>query len=839
MNPNNVTQMIPKTGQGRELTIAVGTGSSSNRVKNRKMTWNEFVERLSNVVRTQETVKEYHNMSKEDKSAAKDVGYFIGGYVKGGIRNKRNLQYRDVLTLDIDKAAVGCEDRIKQVLDGYAYVLHSTHSHTKELPKFRLIIPLTCEIHADEHAYISRHIGHQIEMEWFDAAGFRYSQLMYWASTPKDGDYIYYEGKGKWVNPKQIFSDRPDWRDTSTCVFSCHEIVRVEGAVSTAENPRAKRGIVGAFCRAYSIEEAMAKWIPDVYEISSGSGGNGTRYTFISGSTQNGAIIYGDGDWLYSHHGSDPCGGLLVNSFDMIRLHLFGHKDDKTSGAVTGSKRPSYIEMSNLVAMDPAAKRQIVLMQRDDARKDFSDGFGDDGCGHDENLGILDGSCGKEVRDAADAVDVGVREKDDPNKGVGWESFLDISAKGKIQNTTMNISLILENDKHFNSMVALNEFNGDMVQRQDLPGVPVGNGLWKNVSDTAVRIKLEREYGVEFSADRVAAGIERLAYMNRHHPVKDWLESLEWDGIERMETLFIDYLGADDNEYHREVCKTFFAGAVTRIMEPGCKFDFVPIIEGKQGIRKSTFWRVLSNGWFTELATFQHKDAAEIIRGMWIVEVSELDAFNKHEIETIKSFFSKNEDRLREAYARRAETTPRQCVFVGSTNREQYLKDDTGNRRYWPIRCRADEIDTDKLKREIKQIWAEAMVSYMMGADLYLKSNVAKQAEEVQETRRQADDWHGIIEEWLSEEAYADRYSSDFPEGEKVERDRVCAAEIFTDCLGFNRNSITRRDSNRITSILRNMDGWEMQEKTMRFGKRFGAQRGAVKKISNVTKIVT
>lgn len=307
----------------------------------------------------------------------------------------------------------------------------------------------------------------------------------------------------------------------------------------------------------------------------------------------------------------------------------------------------------------------------------------------------------------------GVRQPEpyDPD----WTSYLQRNEEGAIKATVHNVELIVRNDKRFRGVPGLNQFTQEVMQiglpkrfklRKESPkpirqlegtiwelGDRVNGDLWTEVQDVDIRLVLEAPerqggYGLKTSGRDLTDAIQKVAYRNSYHPVRDYLNGLVWDGKPRAERLFVDYLGAPDDAYHREAARIWLLAAVTRIFEPGHKFDFVPILEGAQGKRKSTFIEALGANWASELTGDFHdpKGMVELMQGAWILELPELVGFSKSEVTLIKGFISKRKDKVRLAYAKRAVEYPRQCVFMGSTNEIEYLRDSTGGRRFWPAR---------------------------------------------------------------------------------------------------------------------------------------------------------
>lgn len=247
------------------------------------------------------------------------------------------------------------------------------------------------------------------------------------------------------------------------------------------------------------------------------------------------------------------------------------------------------------------------------------------------------------------------------------------------------------------------------------------------------------------SKDTVFDAVSLLASHNKFNPLQDYLNALKWDGVGRIRNLLSTYFGASDTPYHQAIGAKFMVSSVARAMEPGCKVDTVLILEGKQGIKKSSSIAALAGeGWFTdELPELSNKDAAIQLVGKWIVEISELSAFNRSDTETIKKFMSRSTDRFRAPYGKVASDHPRNTVFVATTNDEHYLKDTTGNRRFWPVTC--GQIDIAAIRRDRDQLWAEAVAHYRDGMQWWLTDDEAIFAEAEQDARRDVDPWEERI----------------------------------------------------------------------------------------------
>lgn len=320
-----------------------------------------------------------------------------------------------------------------------------------------------------------------------------------------------------------------------------------------------------------------------------------------------------------------------------------------------------------------------------------------------------------------------------------------------------------------------------------------------------------------------------------YHPVREYLMSLpEWDGVERLDTLLIDYLGAKDIEYVRAVTRKVFTAAVARVFEPGIKFDWMLVLNGPGGIGKSTLISKLGGQWFSDslqLSDTHDKTGPEKLQGFWIMEIGELSGMKRTEQDALKQFISSQNDIYRASFGRRATPHLRQCIFIGTTNSERgYLRDTTGNRRFWPVKVTvSDKKPWNLSNEELSQIWAEAKIRYHSGESLQLPEELEKYAELMQNEAMEVDDREGIIEtylnkllpdEWKLLDVYDRRnYLSEYNNNRSIirkgnnPRTTVSALEIWCEAFGKNQGDIKRTDSNEICAMLRRIKGWESKGK--------------------------
>ena len=779
-----------------KITIATGHSRTAKTWKNKEMFWSEFLTKLSETTRTRETLAEYHAMSKTDQDNVKDVGGFVGGYVAQGRRVAGNAKKRYLITLDADFG----DDTLLSTLDiiygGFAYAVYSTHKHTADAPRLRIVLPLKTPVSADAYQAVSRRIASDIGMDLFDDTTYEPERLMYWPSTSADGDYVFTSNDAEWLDPEVVLSRYDDWHDATTWPESSRTAGIRRREAKKQGDPLTKSGVIGAFCRAYSIEESIDTFLGDVYDTCSKEG----RYTYKEGSTTAGLVVYED-KFAYSHHGTDPISGKLVNAFDLVRIHLFGVKDEDNTLAV--NKQPSFKAMQDMAVQDERVKSELDKAMLESAKEDFGEVLEDD---------------------------------------LAWMGKLERQPKtGIIESNAKNVKIVLENDCNLAGRVAYNDFSFRTVLFSDMPWRGKVQGeMWDDRDDSCLRNYLSNVYnikGTQVIADVCAEVFSR----NHFHPVKDYLKGLKWDGVKRLDTLWVDYLGAEDSEYVRTVTRKHLVAAVSRVMRPGCKFDNVIILCGPQGIGKSTMLKKLGKRWFSDsITTVQGKEAFEQLHGAWIIEMGELYATRKAENEAVKQFLSKSEDIFRQAYGRRNKAFPRQCVFYGTTNDSLFLRDRTGNRRFWPVEVGQEVMVKDfaDFESEVDQVWAEAYELYLSGETLYLDSRMEKEARKQQDAHSEESEKTGLILDylerklpgnWAEMNLYERREWLETDEVGTVERYKVCVMEIWCEVFNGDPKNLTGMTSREINNILRQLPEWE-DEKRLKFGKLYGQQRAFVRR---------
>ena len=768
------------------MKISFGNNRKETHWKNGDISWDDFNKRVNSTVTTTETVEEFRKMTKAQQADIKDVGGYVFGHLSGGRRKKKHVLCRSAVTLDMDYGTPGIwDDCIAK--QPYRCCAYSTHKHVPENPRLRIIIPLSREVSEAEYPALGRMIAKELGIDLFDDSTYEAHRLMYWPSTSINGKFFYKEKDGILLNPDDYLSRYDDWQDESTWPVSSRESAVEHHGMKEVADPLTKSGIIGAFCRAYTITEAIDSFLGNIYAPSASDG----RYDYIPGEGAAGLVIYDD-KFAYSHHATDPVCGKLLNAFDLVRLHKYGSLDENYADDTPVTKLPSYKAMSEFALSDGKVRALLSQERMEQAADDF--------------------------RDSGD-----------------WQKKLVYDKAGNLKNTLRNLTLILQNDENLK----------DIVFNQQLDGMEIKGSVpwkhpskyWRDADDAQLVSYIDSHYGT-FSQRNYQIAVTKVADDRSYHPIREYLDALPpWDGIPRVDTLLIDYLGADDNAYVRSVTRKTLCAAIARVQKPGCKFDSMLVLNGPQGIGKSTLIARLAGEWFSDslsLNDTKDKTAAEKLQGYWILEIGELAGLRKAEVETLRSFLSRQNDIYRASFGKRATPHLRQCVFFGTTNAETgYLRDTTGNRRFWPVKTPGgkDKHSWDLDEHEISQIWAETLEYVKAGEKLYLDAKLDTYAKEEQREAMESDEREGIVRDYL-ERLLPDNWDamtlyerrnflngeSEFGQEARVgtkPRTSVSNMEIWCECFEKDRANLSITESNKIKAILVKL-GWKRQEKKVR-----------------------
>lgn len=762
-----------------KIKISSGNSRMDKRWNKQEMELDEFRDRISVTHRTSETVEQYRKMSKAKQDEIKDVGGFVLGELKDGRRKKDCVLSRSALSLDMDYALPDIIDQIEMFFSFKCY-FYSTHKHTAEKPRLRLIIPLAREVSPDEYSAVARKIAEEIGIELFDDTTYEPSRLMYWPSTSSDGEFLFREVDGKLLDPDEVLAKYTDWHNTAEWPVSKRQQTIVQREVKKQADPLTKPGTVGAFCRTYSVQDAIDTFLTDVYRKSAMQG----RYDYIPADSQAGVVIYDD-TFAYSHHATDSACGKLLNAFDIVRIHKFSSLDDKANENTEPTKLPSFKAMQEFAISNEKVKIRLVKERQSLALDEF------------------------------DVID-----------GENWQVILELDKQAKVKDTLTNIANIIRFDPNLKPIV-YNELKSTLDVIGPLPWKQVRPG-WGDADLACAKVYFERVYGIWSPTKFKDALLAVVSAERTYHPIKEYFATLKWDGTERIDTLLIDYLGAEDSDFVRSVIRKTLCAAVARVYEPGIKFDSILVLNGPQGVGKSTFFALLGREWYSDslsISDMKDKTAAEKLQGYWILELGELAGMKKVDVETVKSFISRTDDKFRQSYGVNVESHPRTNIIVGSTNSESgFLRDITGNRRFWPVRVTGKGKYHAWELKGVDQVWAEAIVKYRDGEELFLKGAVAAEAYVQQQQAMETDDREGIIIDYLERllptnwdemDLYQRRSflgGSEFDSGIQtgtVCREKVCVMEIWCECFGKERQNLKRTDSYEIEGILSKIGGWK------------------------------
>lgn len=820
----------------RELSIATANTRTSIQWKNTRTDYHALLEKAYAPITIAATTQEYHALPKAQKDELKDVGGFVSGHLRHARRRKNNVLNKSFITLDIDSIPndVDLEAVLKQLL-ACNWIAHTTLSHTPEQPRWRLWVFTTRDMTPDEYEAVSRRIAEDINpgLNWFDSTTHEPSRFFYWPASTSDAQHykVATSDNHPDLDVDATLTRYADWKDLSTWPgidasnLQHLDVNDKNAAASPLGDPGDKPGMLGAFNRAYSIPKAIDTFLPDVYK----PGQNG-RYTYTGGSSSNGLIVYNQGKYAYSQHATDPANdGHSHSAFDLVRIHKYGHLDAEAKPKTPANKMPSYVAMTDFILEDEATRKENAAATAEKLSELFQPLTT-------ENHPLT------AQNDALTTENEPLTTYSDP---LAWLEELETTKGGAYKETVGNFHLIFTHDPRF-THIAWNEHARQLEVRdpQLLPWKQTQPG-WTENDDAQLKTTIAADYKGIYSPTKMNDALQAAAAERSFHPVRDYFNQLPpWDGIQRLDTLLVDVLGAEDTEYTRAVTRKTLVAAHRRTFHPGVKFDQVLTLVGPQGIGKSTIFARLAGQWFSDSLTItdmKDKTAAEKLDGNLIVEISELAGMRKAEAEPVKGFISRTEDKYRPAYARAVRAHPRQCVIVGSTNAEEgFLRDPTGGRRWWPVHVkgqtstRAHDLD----QATIDQVWAEARHYDKKGETLFLTDSVAEAALEIQAESIEADDRTGLVVEYLEKQLPSnwdalslnirriylenghvpEQFNNGFGfEGQAyAQRDSVSKIEIWSECFGRDPDQMKRMDSYEISSIMAQIDGWQDSGKRVR-----------------------
>lgn len=717
---------------------------------------------FSHPITTKETLQEFLAMSKDEQSELKDRGGYIAGVVNGA-RGKGCVTERTAITLDLDEGEIFTADCVQRKCK-YHYFLHSTRKHTKEHPRYRLIIPLSQPVEAKDYELLARTVAKDLDIiDNADNTTYQPERMMYWPTISSDGkdNFVFIEGQGELLNPETVLIRYVNRCDMALWPMGNNEKHRLHKTITEHtqnQDPLSKPGWIGAFNRAYPIKEAIATFLVDVYEPTRNYS---DRYNYLEADSTGGLVIYDN--TAYSHHATDPVCGQLCNAFDLVRLHLFGEDDFGIDMGTPIMQHPSMIKMLDLCSKDNKVKAEM--------NEDF-----------------------------ANAIETGLNIPSACNRPADadtWQKDLIYSKKGELENNIANFTAIINNDPRLQG-ICFNDMSGNLAVTKKVPWRDTG-GEWKNNDNASLNVFIGTAYNI-YSPTKIKDALIAVAESRHFHPLKFYFSQLpQWDKIPRVDTMLVKYLGAEDTPLNRAVTRKTLLAAVARIYKPGIKFDTVLVLVGPQGIGKSTVFAKLAGQYFSDslsLTDMKDKTAAEKLAGKWIVELSELAGGRKADAEMVKSFLTRCDDSYRPAYGSVTESHPRQCIIVGTTNlTDGFLYDTTGNRRFWPVNVKGgtEHHPWELTKGEIDQIWAEAKYYYDKGEDLTLDNELTEQIAGKQEELLITDERVGIVQQYL----------------DGNNKNTISKIEIWCEALDMPKEQYNNKAQRDMGRIMNSLPDWE------------------------------
>jgi putative DNA primase/helicase len=617
-------------------------------------------------------------------------------------RDNRSVSRRSaVLAMDVDAPEEGFDVVVELQLAGHGYILHTTHSSTPSEPRYRLLVQVDRDMAPDEYVEASTALANRLGKDQFDTGTFQPARFMFKPATRKPEWYDYHVGVG---DPIQV--------DTLLGEYDREQ--SEEAAPRPGKNKRDPftiEGPVGAFNRAYEDWDLLIETYELPYEKVSDD-----RYRIIGATSEAGMGPVADFPGLvYSHHAGDPAYGKACSAFDLVRLHLFGTDDEAADPKTPVNKLPSHTQMLDVATKD----RLVIRAMFDDATADFQAQMDEEGDGETD-----------------------------------WREGLRVDRNLKIYDEVRNWDLIKANDPvlgllYFNLLTMSPEVSGDLPWRPVTPLTRTFDGI----DHAELRDYLERTYRFRPSKEQVDGLVVTKAGQNRLSPIKDYLEQLVWDRKERVETCLP---GASHSRYNALVARKVLAAAVARVYEPGLKWDHTLVLQGGEGLGKSTWIEKMAHVGLPERRTYHYtlgpissKDTLLAMHMSWIVVSDEGHSLRKSDNDALKEFLTRTHDVFRMPYDRDTVVHPRQCVIWSTTNDDVFLRRQEGNRRFLMVRC-LERFDIDGLTPElVDQLWAEAVHMYKAGERLYLTDDEALLAEMERDPFLEEDTNAGVIEHFL------------------------------------------------------------------------------------------
>lgn len=684
----------------RKIIISTGASRQAKQWTPQTLLISELYDKLRTPARGQETLDAYLAMPKAQQDVLKDVGGFVGGEVIGGRRKTGSVAGRDVLTLDLDHIPAGqTEDVLRRVEGlGCGYCVYSTRKHCPAAPRLRIIVPLDRTATPEEYEAVARKLAEMIGIGMADPSTFEPSRLMYWPSCCADSVYVYQTGDKSLLSADGMLALYTDWHNVALWPQVPGTEKAPKRLAARQGDPEEKEGVIGAFCRTYNVLSAMDAFLPGIYEPVAGFD---DRYTYTGGSTTGGALIYDGDKFLFSHHATDPCGGRLVNAFDLVRLHKFSDLDDDATPGTFTNQLPSYKAMIDLCRKDAAVS------------------------------GLLHQERGQEILNAFQMTTAQPTSQD-------LAMFL-----GGLKGEVMTTDVVRKLMELLGIQIKLNE----ITWHAELSGYPK---TWSRANaENLLPVRLLdhlRMAGAKGAAkNTISDCLDVIAEENKFNPVLEMFDAIPWDGADRLMDLYAIW-GVTD-----PLAQTLIHKWLLQCVAMACNSEYDPqgadgvlVLQGEQGVGKTSALRQLVPlpRMFKEGAKLdlRVKDTYMQALNCWICELGELDRTTSRDSAGLKAFLTQDMDEYRTPYAKKAVQRPRRTSFCGTVNPGEYLIDDTGNRRFWTVPV--GHIDLNrlfKITNEWKtQLWAQTYAEYLIlpqGFRLTGDDRVALEGVNVEHTR--------------------------------------------------------------------------------------------------------
>lgn len=760
------------------LTIATAPKMNSRHWKNGTIRWSEIVAWM------------------DSPANKKEAGEYVLGVIGETTRVhngqpctnihrlKSAIDSRSAVTLDIDSPRPDFVEAVEMLFD-HAAIIHTTYSHAPDKPRYRMIVPTDRAMKPDEYIVAANALMQQFGKSQFDKGSEQPERYMFMPAEQEPGWFRYWVLDGDPVPVETLLADFvEDLSDKP-----------LPKPGRNKRDPFTLDGIMGAFNRAYGEDwDSLIEAYDLPYEKVADD-----RYHLVGATAAAGmGPVQDAAGFVYSHHANDPAYGTACSAWDLVRLHRFGEMDEDVSPQTPPHKRPSHTAMAELATQDNRAMAEMVGI-------DFAEAFDDEGNAND------------------------------------WRLNLRRNNRGVITNVVANRDLLRDNDPalkvlFLNEMSMVIEADGDLPWRKMREAEFDRDRVITDADRAEFREYLEREYGLDVPEATAKALIVIAGSRRRRHPAKEYLESLTWDGVSRIETALP---GVTPTTYTRMVSRKSLVAAVARVLKPGVKWDHTLVLFGAEGLGKSWWIDRMAKGWSASLGRIGDKDTLMAMRAAWIITADEGHSLKKADSDSLKEFITRTHDTFRAPYDTVMQRHARHCVVWSTTNDEVFLRRQEGNRRFLIVRCE-DKVDFDAMTDEyVDQVWAEAVALYHAGEPLYLDGVESLEAAEQREEFIEEDAYAGVIDAYLSlpvPEDWANmpvdkrlEWLFGYREGEFVEAgtgriDTVCSLQIWIEAMGRHRGDARRPDLIEIFNTLNRLPDWEKIPGKTWLGPDYGGQ---------------